>query len=96
MIGQSDCAPSALPHLVHSVGIGVELVGSLDHDIGRASDQIMGLQRLTTSPIRPFARADSKFSPRIGIVLKPTDEVSLYGSYARSFQPRSGDQSVEG
>lgn len=51
---------------------------------------------LTTAPIRPFARTDSKFSPRIGIVLKPIDKVSLYGSYARSFQPRSGDQFVEG
>lgn len=51
---------------------------------------------LTSVPIRPFARTDSKFSPRIGIVLKPIDKVSLYGSYARSFQPRSGDQFVEG
>lgn len=51
---------------------------------------------LTTAPIRPFARTDSKLSPRFGIVLKPTDKVSLYGSYARSFQPRSGDQFVEG
>ncbi|GHH19802.1 TonB-dependent receptor [Sphingomonas glacialis] len=51
---------------------------------------------LTTAPIRPFARTDSKFSPRLGVVLKPTDKVSLYGSYARSFQPRSGDQFVEG
>ena len=51
---------------------------------------------LSTSPVRPFARTDSKFSPRIGIVFKPTNNVSLYGSYARSFQPRSGDQFVEG
>ena len=51
---------------------------------------------LTTAPIRPFARTDSKLSPRLGIVLKPTDKISLYGSYARSFQPRSGDQFVEG
>ena len=51
---------------------------------------------LTTVPIRPFARTDSKFSPRVGIVLKPIDKVSFYGSYARSFQPRSGDQFVEG
>lgn len=51
---------------------------------------------LTATPARPFARTDSKLSPRLGIVLKPTDKVSLYGSYARSFQPRSGDQFVEG
>lgn len=51
---------------------------------------------LTTAPVRPFARTDSKFSPRIGAVFKPTDKVSLYASYASSFQPRSGDQFVEG
>ena len=51
---------------------------------------------LTTTPVRPFARTDRKFSPRFGIVLKPTNKISLYGSYARSFQPRSGDQFIEG
>ncbi|WP_188661357.1 TonB-dependent receptor [Sphingomonas metalli] len=51
---------------------------------------------LITTPIRPFARTDSNFSPRFGVVFKPTDKVRLYGSYARSFQPRSGDQFVEG
>ena len=51
---------------------------------------------LTASPARPFARTDSKLSPRLGIVLKPTNRISFYGSYARSFQPRSGDQFVEG
>ncbi len=51
---------------------------------------------LTSVPIRPFARTDSKLSPRFGIVLRPISTVSVYGSYARSFQPRSGDQFVEG
>ena len=31
-------------HLVRAHGLGMELVGGLDHDIGRAGDQIMGFQ----------------------------------------------------
>jgi len=34
-----------LPHLVRSGGFGVELVGRLDHNIGRAGDQVMGLEQ---------------------------------------------------
>jgi catecholate siderophore receptor len=38
------------------------------------------------------ARADSMWSPRFGLILKPLANVSLYASYARSFLPQSGDQ----
>ena len=34
-----------LPHLVGRGGLGVESIGGLDHHIGRAGDQIMGLQQ---------------------------------------------------
>ena len=43
---------------------------------------------------RPFARTDSNVSPRVGLVLKPRENLSLYGSFSRSFLPRSGDQFV--
>ncbi|QLC21878.1 TonB-dependent siderophore receptor [Parasphingopyxis sp. CP4] len=39
-----------------------------------------------------LSRSDSEWSPRIGLIYKPQDNVSLYASYARSFLPRSGDQ----
>lgn len=39
-----------------------------------------------------LSRSDSEWSPRIGVIYKPQDNVSLYASYARSFLPRSGDQ----
>jgi catecholate siderophore receptor len=39
-----------------------------------------------------FARTDNLVSPRLGLVLKPTERLSLYGSYSRSFLPQSGDQ----
>ncbi len=37
-------------------------------------------------------RKDRKWSPRGGVVVKPLESLSLYGSYARSFLPRAGDQ----
>ncbi len=41
---------------------------------------------------RPFARKDDKVSPRIGLIFKPQENVSIYSSYSQSFLPRSGDQ----
>ncbi len=39
-----------------------------------------------------FARRDNLWSPRLGVVLKPRDNLSLYASYSRSYLPQSGDQ----
>jgi len=47
---------------------------------------------LLPTPDRPFARTDEKVSPRLGLIYKPQDNLSLYASYSRSFLPRSGDQ----
>ncbi|MDP5104223.1 MAG: TonB-dependent siderophore receptor [Erythrobacter sp.] len=37
-------------------------------------------------------RKDEKVSPRLGVILKPQDNLSIYSSYSESFLPRSGDQ----
>ncbi|MGB3456774.1 MAG: TonB-dependent siderophore receptor, partial [Litorimonas sp.] len=37
-------------------------------------------------------RTDEEVSPRAGIVFKPRESVSVYGSFSRSFLPRSGEQ----
>ena len=39
-----------------------------------------------------FNRVDNLTSPRIGVVVKPVDQVSLYTSYSVSYLPASGDQ----
>jgi catecholate siderophore receptor len=39
-----------------------------------------------------FSRRDSLWSPRLGLVLKPADNLSLYASFSRSYLPQSGDQ----
>ncbi len=37
-------------------------------------------------------RTDEEVTPRLGVIVKPQDNISIYGSYSESFLPRSGDQ----
>lgn len=39
-----------------------------------------------------LSSADRMLSPRAGVIFKPNADVSIYASYSRAFQPRSGDQ----
>ena len=39
-----------------------------------------------------FSRRDNLWSPRLGVILKPSDNLSFYASYSRSYLPQSGDQ----
>lgn len=39
-----------------------------------------------------FERTDELVSPRLGLIAKPRDNLSLYASYSRSYLPQSGDQ----
>ncbi|PYQ25904.1 MAG: TonB-dependent siderophore receptor [Acidobacteria bacterium] len=39
-----------------------------------------------------LSRADNLVSPRLGIVVKPTEALSLYSNYSISYLPGSGDQ----
>jgi catecholate siderophore receptor len=39
-----------------------------------------------------FARTDNLVSPRAGVIVKPVENVSIYGSYSVSALPSSGDQ----
>jgi catecholate siderophore receptor len=43
---------------------------------------------------RAFGRSDKKVSPRVGLIWKPQENISVYSSYSQSFLPRSGDQFV--
>lgn len=38
------------------------------------------------------SRKDEEVTPRFGVVFKPLENISLYGSYSESFLPRSGEQ----
>ncbi len=37
-------------------------------------------------------RRDEKVSPRLGLIVKPRENISVYASYSESFLPRSGEQ----
>ncbi len=39
-----------------------------------------------------LSRTDEEVTPRLGLVLKPMENISVYGSYSESFLPRSGEQ----
>jgi catecholate siderophore receptor len=69
--------------------------------IGEHFDLVVGLRfdrfdiegtDFAATPDRPFSRVDEKVSPRVGLIFKPQENVSIYGSYSISFLPRSGDQ----
>ncbi len=70
-----------------SIGEHIDVIAGVRYD----SFNINGVD-LFPAVDRPFARKDEKVSPRVGLVLKPQQNVSLYGSYSQSFLPRSGDQ----
>ncbi|MEL6542545.1 MAG: TonB-dependent siderophore receptor [Pseudomonadota bacterium] len=38
------------------------------------------------------SRKDEEISPRAGLIFKPAQNISIYGSYSESFLPRSGEQ----
>jgi len=48
-----------------------------------------------TDPSRTLSRKDEEVSPRLGIIFKPMENISLYGSYSESFIPQSGEQFAE-
>jgi catecholate siderophore receptor len=70
-----------------SLGDQIDVVAGLRYD----SFEISGSDLLPAVD-RPFARKDEKVSPRLGLIFKPQENISLYGSYSQSFLPRSGDQ----
>ncbi|MES2783209.1 MAG: TonB-dependent siderophore receptor [Pseudomonadota bacterium] len=70
-----------------SFGDHIDVVAGLRYD----SFDISGID-LFPAVDRPFARKDEKVSPRLGLIFKPQENISLYGSYSQSFLPRSGDQ----
>jgi catecholate siderophore receptor len=70
-----------------SLGDHIDFVAGLRYD----SFDINGSDLLPAID-RPFARKDEKVSPRLGVIFKPQENISLYSSFSQSFLPRSGDQ----
>ncbi len=74
-------------YLQDQIGLGdkIDLIAGLRYDR-------FDLGFTNTFTAQTFARVDSLWSPRVGVVFKPIPQASVYVSYSKSFLPQSGDQ----
>jgi catecholate siderophore receptor len=68
-----------------SIGDHFDVVAGLRYDRFE-----LAVENLFNSQV--FRRTDDLWSPRLGLIFKPMEPLSLYLSYSRSFLPQSGDQ----
>lgn len=69
----------------------IELSDKFDITLGARFDSF-DIEVLNVLANETRTRKDEEISPRLGLVFKPKEEVSLYASYSESFLPRSGEQ----
>lgn len=69
----------------------IEISDKLDLIIGLRFDQF-DIDVLNVPASERRSRTDEEISPRLGLVYKPRENISLYASYSESFLPRSGEQ----
>ena len=67
------------------IGQYIELVGGLRWDR-------FDLDTLDLVSGTDGSRVDEKVSPRVGLIVKPVPDLSVYASYSESFLPQAGDQ----
>ncbi|MGX7953673.1 TonB-dependent receptor [Tsuneonella sp. HG249] len=68
-----------------AIGSHFEVIGGIRYD---------DFEIETVNLVNGFAaaRSDGKWSPRLGLIVKPVANASIYVSYAKSFLPQAGDQ----
>ncbi|MEM8962366.1 MAG: TonB-dependent siderophore receptor, partial [Acidobacteriota bacterium] len=69
----------------------MELSDKFDVTIGARFDSF-DIEVFNVPANETRTRTDEEISPRLGLVYKPQENVSLYASYSESFLPRSGEQ----
>ena len=69
----------------------ISLHDKLDVILGARFDSF-DIQVLNVIANESRSRKDEEITPRLGVVFKPVENVSIYGSYSESFLPRSGEQ----
>jgi catecholate siderophore receptor len=67
----------------------IELVAGLRYDSFRVN---FNDTRPTPTGIGNVKTSDGLVSPRVGLILKPTESISAYASYSVAFTPRAGEQ----
>lgn len=71
------------------LGPRVQVVAGLRHDVFSLDLQD---RRASVSGRRDFSRTDRIWSPRLGVLVRPVEPLTLYASYSVSSLPASGDQ----
>ena len=69
----------------------IEVSDKLDVIVGVRFDSF-DIKVLNVPAAATRSRKDEEVTPRVGLVFKPRENISLYGSYSESFLPRSGEQ----
>ena len=69
----------------------IEISDKLDVILGLRFDSF-DIEVLNVLANETRSRKDEEVSPRLGLVYKPQENVSLYASYSETFLPRSGEQ----
>lgn len=71
----------------------IEISDKLDVIIGARFDSFdITVDNLDPDSLESRSRKDTEVTPRLGLVFKPQENISLYGSYSESFLPASGEQ----
>ena len=69
----------------------IELSDSFDIILGARFDRF-DIEVFNAKAGETRSRTDNEVSPRVGVIYKPQENISLYASYSESFLPRSGEQ----
>jgi len=69
----------------------IEVSENLDILLGARFDRF-DIEVFNAAASETRDRTDDEVSPRLGLIYKPQENVSIYGSYSESFLPRSGEQ----
>ena len=71
----------------------ITLMPKLQAIIGLRNDTYdVDFRKNNSAPVQDLNSKDNFWSPRAGLVYKPQNNVSIYGSYSLSYVPRSGEQ----
>ena len=71
------------------LGPRVQLIAGLRYDVFNLD---LRDERASVAGRRDFSRTDRIWSPRLGVVVRPVEPLSIYASYSVSSLPASGDQ----
>jgi iron complex outermembrane receptor protein len=70
----------------------IDILDNLHFLIGGRFDFVEQLNINRLSGGERSSQSDEAFSPRVGLVYRPIEPLSLYASYSRSFSPNSGER----